>query len=261
MDRTRHFYNIIIRAQDCLSIMKHVAPIILLSLTTLFTVCHGQNAIFLKAGLGGGGTFSQISYLKQEINELRVSPLGVTVRYDLGMNIKNGKWLSSISLTNRFINIAMRSGWHLRNLLITAGYEIRNKSSSSIYLCAGLGYFYHLNTNNFQPITILRSSFSNDKYSTTIYKRSIRDISKQFPYNLNPNFGFTIMYPSKNKDALFISIFYTHSFYYYQFLDLSVKKSYSGKEDHLRGRYSGRSLILSASYGFDTERLSKLLIK
>ncbi len=241
--------------------MKHVICTLLLSITALFSVCSGQNIIFLKAGLGGGTTFSQINYLKKEINELKVSPLGVTVRYDLGLNIKNEKWLSSVSLTNRFINIAMRSGWHLRNLLVTAGYEIQNNRSSTIYLCAGLGYFYHLNTNNFQPITILRSYLPNGQSSTTIYKRSIKDISKKFPYNLNPNLGFTIIYPLKNKNALFISIFYTHSFYHYQFLDLSVKKSYSTKEDHLRGKYSGRSLILSASYGFNLERLTKTSIK
>lgn len=232
-----------------------------LYITGLFTLCYGQNSVYIKAGLGGGASFSQIRYLKKEINELKVSPIGVIVRYDLGLNIKNGKWLSSLSLTDRFINIAMRSGWHLRNLLLSAGYEVQNNNSANIYLCAGLGYFYHLNTNNFQPITIYRTYFPNGQYNTTTYIRTIKDISKKFPFNLNPNIGISILKHLKNKNALFISLFYTHSFYYYQFLDLSVKRSYDPKEDHLRGKYSGRSLILSASYGFNLRRLSKILQK
>ncbi len=223
-------------------------------------MCPAQNKTFIKVGAGGGISFSRITYLKTEIESLesRVPRIGAIAQYHLGVELTNGKWTSSIGTYNRIVNNGGITGRRLYNLVVSGGYSIYKSKISNSYIIAGLGYFYYLNTNNHNPVSYAQTIYPDGLIINTTFIRSVKDISKSSPFNLNFGVKHIGIF---NKNAIIITLMYTKSFFYYDFFKINskiVQGTGTGKENSITGKYNGDGLTLTVSYGFNTNQLHNI---
>ncbi len=228
-----------------------------------FITCPAQNNTFFKLGAGGGTSFSRINYLKSEIESLesKVPRIGAIAQYHIGLEITSGKWTSSIGTYNRIVNNGAITGRRLYNLVVSGGYSIHKSKISNSYVIAGAGYFYYLNTNNPVPVFYAQSIHPNGLIINTSFTRSVKDISKSSPFNLNFGIKHIRIF---NKNAIIITLLYTKSFFYYSFFTYNAKivqGEGTGKESSIIGKYNGDGLTLTLSYGFNTNQLHNIFKK
>ena len=235
--------------------------LVLVTFNVAFTfIGQAQHKTFLKIGAGGGMTFSRISYLKEELDlvDSRFSSIGAIAQYNIGVEVNNEKWTSSIGTYNRIINNSVFTGRRLYNLVVSGGYAIHKSSVSTIFVIGGLGYFYFQNTNNSVPVFYAQSIDPLGLIINTTITTSVKNIVKSSPLNLN--FGFRHIRIFDNN-AIIITLMYTKSFFYYDFFTYNVKivkGSGAGKENSVTGKYNGDGLTLTVSYGLNTNQLHKL---